>query len=191
METIASDSGTLGGKHRSSQFLASVRCLSAVLQKVRSSPASGRHAPSLPGCCPQVTHTASSALSGAHPPGWRCTFPSRPPCLSPQPGRFWGPGSPAPWRPWLVRHGVERGGGCAKVRGSAAAPASGSLLPARLTWPLAGPAPSVLHLGRGSRFCRDWLWSHKTRAEPQLCRLDSGCMSSFWQSRLPSSVRWI
>ena len=83
------------------------------------------------------------------------------------------------------------GRGCAKVRGSAAAPASGSLLPARLTWPLAGPAPSVLHLGRGSRFCRDWLWSHKTRAEPQLCRLDSGCMSSFWQSRLPSSVRWI
>ena len=107
METIASASGTLGGKHRSSQFLASVRCLSAVLQKVRSSPASGRHAPSLPGCCPQVTHTASSALSGAHPPGWRCTFPSRPPRLSPQPGRFWGPGSPAPWRPWLVRHGVE------------------------------------------------------------------------------------
>lgn len=82
-------------------------------------------------------------------------------------------------------------GGCAKVRGSAAASASGSLLPARLTRPLAGPAPSVLHLGRGSSFCRDWLWSHKTGTEPQLCHLDNGCMSSFWQPRLPSSVRWV
>ena len=56
-----------------------------------------------------------------------------------------GPRVACSLRPWS---GMAWGrGGCAKARGSAAAPASGSLLPARLTWPLAGPAPSVLHLG--------------------------------------------
>lgn len=107
VETIASDSGTWGGKRRSSQFLASARRLSAILQKAWSGPVPGQRVPSLPGCRPQVTHTASSARSGARPPGWRRTFPSLPPRLSPQPGRFWGPGSPAPWRPWLVRHGGD------------------------------------------------------------------------------------
>lgn len=57
VETIASDSGTWGGKRRSSQFLASARRLSAVLQKAWSGPVPGQRAPSLPGCCPQVTHT--------------------------------------------------------------------------------------------------------------------------------------
>lgn len=55
-----------------------------------------------------------------------------------------------------------------------------------LSRPLAGPAPSELHVGRGSRFCRGWLWSHKTRTEPQLRCLDGRCTSSFLQPRLPN-----
>lgn len=125
---------------------------------------------------------------GASAPGGRRTFPSLLSRLSPQPGRFQVPGSSAPRRPSLVS--TER----MRCRFTASLPPLFLLQahssPACLSRPLAGPAPSVLHVGRGSRFCRHWLWSHETGTEAQLCCLDGGCMSSSLQPRLPSSVRW-